>query len=65
MNKLKALQTLSEAYWYVRNAYGNAEAAGILEDRFHTIRRSLQNLNDLRPLEQNNEGYNGRMPKYF
>jgi hypothetical protein len=66
MNKLTALQILNSAYWYVRDVYGNADTAHILRDKFHLVRRSMQNLDELRPVVATmNEGTNGRMPTFF
>ena len=62
MDKLDALLILSNAYWYVRDIYGNDEAAGILHYKFNRTRRSLL-IEDLRPAKS--EGLNGRMPTFF
>ena len=64
LNKLDALRILSNAYWYVRDIYGNDNAASLLDWRFNAVRRSL-NIQDLRPETVVNEGFNGRMPTYF
>lgn len=64
MNKLTALKTLANAYWYVRDVYGNDEAAGILHYKFNRERRMLM-LEDLKPASVVNEGLNGPMPRFF
>jgi len=63
MNKLTALSKLANAYWYVRDVYGNAVSSGILEDKFHYIRRSLR-IEDLKPVKCT-EGLNPVGPRYL
>lgn len=62
MNKLKALGTLANAYRYVCDR--DSLAAVVLEDKFHQLRRSIQDINEAFPVLLE-EGYNGRMPAYF
>lgn len=63
--KLDALRTLSKAYWYVRDTYGSADAASLLDWRFNVVRRSMS-IQDLMPrAKRKNEGFNGRMPRFF
>jgi hypothetical protein len=65
LNKLDALRILSNAYWYVRDIYGNDSAASsFLDWRFNAVRRSL-NIKDLQSETVANEGFNGKMPTYF
>jgi hypothetical protein len=71
MNKLDALKVLSGAYHHLMDySRLDSDAVVILIERFHQVRRSLQSIEELRtrPRKQDpavNEGYNGRMPKYF
>jgi hypothetical protein len=65
MNKLTAMRILSNAYQYLAKFdLPNYDALTLLERKFHNIRRSLQDIRDLRP-KQDTEGLNGRMPKFF
>lgn len=76
MNKLKAMQTLANAYAHIKvNASLSKDGAGpgdclsltIMDDKFHSIRRSLQNIDDAISAftPQFNEGFNGPMPRYL
>lgn len=66
MNKLDALKVLSGAYHHLMDySRLDSDAVVILIERFHQVRRSLQHIEDLRTRTVVNEGYNGRMPKYF
>jgi hypothetical protein len=64
MNKLTALSKLANAYWYVRDTYGYAETAQLLDYKFGCIRRSLS-IEDLKPQPKNAEGMNPSGPKYL
>lgn len=66
LNKLDALNTVASAYRYVLGADGeDSSAAKFLEETFHQVRRSLQNIQDTLPKPAFNEGFNGRMPRYL
>lgn len=70
LNKLDALNKLANAYHYVHTQRGaDCYAAVILEDAFHQVRRSIQNIEEILPVLVEDslylEGYNGRMPAYF
>jgi hypothetical protein len=70
LNKLDALNTLASAYRYVHMQRGaDCYAAVVIEDAFHQVRRSLQNIEEVLPVLVEDdlylEGYNGRMPAYF
>jgi hypothetical protein len=68
MNKLTAMRILSNAYQYLtlsaHSSLSDHDALDILERKFHNIRRSLQDIRDLRP-KKDTEGLNGKMPKFF
>jgi hypothetical protein len=67
LTKLDALNKLANAYRYVHAQRGaDCYAAVILEDTFHMVRRSLQNIEELLLKDAStNEGLNGRMPTHF
>lgn len=71
MNKLDAMRVLSNACFYLVDKYPteliDEGAVDLLIGKFHSVRRSLQSITDLRPVHTDtvNEGYNGRMPAYF
>lgn len=66
LNKLDALNILANAYKFVRAERGeDCYAAVVLEEKFHQVRRSLQNIQDTLPIPAFNEGFNGRMPKFL
>ena len=63
LTKFDALRILGNAYWYVRDIYGNADTADILHDKFGYIRRSLI-IADLAP-QLDIEGWNPKGPTHF
>lgn len=70
MNKLDAMRTLSNAYWHIRDTgdileEGTFTALLLLDEKFHSVRRSLQSLVELEPQVNCKEGLNGRMPTFF
>ena len=71
MDKIDALQILSNAYWYMNgnvarmSEYGHdIDAESELFHKFHYVRRSMM-LEDLKPTSVVNEGLNGPMPRFF
>ena len=67
-NKLEALATLANAWFYLVREYGQVEevAMSVLGEKFHAVRRSMQSISDaVSTVDESNEGYNGRMPTQF
>ena len=68
MTKLDAMIKLANAYRYVHAQRGpDCYAAVILEDTFHQVRRSLQNIEDvlIMPEPVGTEGFNGKGPTWL
>ena len=74
MDKLTALKTLANAYWYLMEKgltiplratfTTDLTAAHIISAKFGYVRRSLSLL-DIRRNPKSTEGMNGKMPTFF
>ncbi len=74
LNKLDGLNVLTSAYDKLKKISplskhgagpGDSEALALLSEKFHQIRRSIQNIEEVLPVPEFNEGFNGRMPRYL
>jgi len=64
MNKLTALSKLAGAYHHLNSVDPLDQALDTLYYNFNYIRRSL-NLDDLKPLPKDTEGFNPKGPVHF